>query len=559
MTVRVAAAQFFSGEDPEQNLELCRSYLQRAGDAGVELLVLPENSNRVRNYGSREECFERSEDLDGPFVSGLQETCRSLGMHLAVGVDLRGETAPDVYISSVLIGADGTVLHVHHKHVLWDYEYTLFVPGGEPYRVVDTPLGRIGLHLCADAIVPETPRVLSLLGAQILCNSLNSRGPDEKRVHIPLRSIENRVWHVAANTVGGPADQWPWMGGSQIVDPDGTVLVAASEDEEEMVVADIDPAAADDKRAPGIGDIWQRRRPDLYGDLGAELDQIPVAAMYGPADGPSRPLPVALMQVSWFHNTDWTLHRAVEQIRYAGRRGARLGVLPELFCFRPGEVAADPAAAAELSGRALEQIRAAAAEASLWTVAHLVEADGGRYYSTAYLLSDQGRMVLRYRKTHLSDADRPWASAGDDLPVADTPIGRIGLMVGDEIWVPEVARMLAVRGAEVICHPCSWDRPEAATIAACERGEENRVYMVSVTRIDDPSGLGSQVIRPDLFEPGQPIAVMRYPTGYWTRGGYEEQLLLELDLRDANSKMMGYHLDPLRTRRPDLYGPMLKG
>ena len=53
--------------------------------------------------------------------------------------------------------------------------------------------------------------------------------------------------------------------------------------------------------------------------------------------------------------------------------------------------------------------------------------------------------------------------SGHDLPVADTPVGRVGLLVGDEIWVPEAARVLAVRGAEVICHPCSWDRPEAAT------------------------------------------------------------------------------------------------
>jgi predicted amidohydrolase len=74
--VRVAAAQFFSGTNPVENLELCRTYLRQAKDAGAQLVVLPENANRVRDYQTRDECFERSEALDGPFVTGLRVACR---------------------------------------------------------------------------------------------------------------------------------------------------------------------------------------------------------------------------------------------------------------------------------------------------------------------------------------------------------------------------------------------------------------------------------------------------------------------------------------------------
>jgi len=205
-SVRVAAAQFFSGTDVTSNLALAAGYVRSAAEAGAALVVLPENSNRVRDYASREECFAHAEDLDGAFVTGLAAVCAETGIFCVVGVDLRGDAAPDVHIASVLIGPDGVVRHVHRKHVLWDYEYTLFVPGDEPLKVVDTEIGRLGLLLCADGIVPDVPRVLALSGAQILCNSLNSRGPDELRVHVPLRAIENRVYHVSANTVGGPAD-----------------------------------------------------------------------------------------------------------------------------------------------------------------------------------------------------------------------------------------------------------------------------------------------------------------------------------------------------------------
>ncbi|OLT31998.1 hypothetical protein BJF79_36635 [Actinomadura sp. CNU-125] len=127
-------------------------------------------------------------------------------------------------------------------------------------------------------------------------------------------------------------------------------------------------------------------------------------------------------------------------------------------------------------------------------------------------------------------------------------------MVGEEVWVPEAARALALAGAELIVHPTTWTTAEAMHVAATERTEENRVHLVSVNRLDDPAGLGSQVLRADDFVPGQPIAVMRYPTGYWTRPGFEEQLLLELDLRESNDKMMGHHLDPLAKRHPELYG-----
>lgn len=246
---------------------------------------------------------------------------------VAVGVDLRrkgGEEKHEVTIASVLVGPDGEIVGVHNKHILWDYEYTLFVPGDEPYQVYDTPLGKLGLIICADGILMDTARCLALLGAQVLLNSLNSvsaraaalrptaaptplqrgdcspfarlslrpplcnparpparpqparppppllqRGPDEKRLHIPLRAMENGVWHVSANTVGNPNNEgllWPWTGGSQVVSPTGEVVAQASEEDEEMVFADIVPAAADSKQLGGVGDdLWALRRPACAG------------------------------------------------------------------------------------------------------------------------------------------------------------------------------------------------------------------------------------------------------------------------------------------------------
>lgn len=559
-SVRVGTAQFFSGTDVAANAELVVSYLRAAAEAGVQLVVFPENSNRLRDYADRDEAWEKCERIDGPFITRVREACAELGIHAVVGVDVSEDPKPVVRIASVLIGPDGEIIHVHHKTVFWDYEYTLFTPGTKELEVVDTELGRIGLLMCADGIVPDVPRVLGTLGAQIFCNSLNSRGPDEVRVHVPLRTLENHVWHISSNTVGGPADAWPWMGGSQVVHPRGEVLVGAGEELEGMVWADIEVAVADDKDVPGFADVMGWRRPDLYGDLMTPHAELPVAPMLGAVDPEmsAKPLDVVTLQVSWFHNQDYTVSRAVAQIAYAAKQGATFGVLPELFCFRPGEVAEDPERAAAYSAGVLETLRAACAEHGFWTVVSLVEKSEAGFHSTAYLVDDQGAVRHTYRKTHL-DAHDAWAVAGDEIGVADVEIGRIGIMIGSEVWLPEVARLLTLRGAELIAHPANWDRREAADCAAVERTEENRVHLVSVNRLDSPAEIGSQIVRSDPFVPGQPVALMRYPSAQWTRHGFEEQLFVRLDLRESHNKMMGFHLDPVGSRQPNLYGPLLRG
>ncbi len=558
-SVRVGTAQFFSGTDVAANAELVADYLRVAAQEGVQLVVFPENSNRVRDYADRDEAWEKCERLDGPFITRVREACKEHGVHAVVGVDVSEEVKPVVRIASVLIGPDGEIIHVHHKTVFWDYEYTLFTAGEKPLEVVDTALGKIGLLMCADGIVPDVPRVLGTLGAQIFCNSLNSRGPDEVRVHVPLRTLENHVWHISSNTVGGPADAWPWMGGSQIVHPRGEVYVGAGEEHEGMVWADIEVAVADDKDVPGFADVMKWRRTDLYADLMTPHAELPVASMLGPVDPemPAKPLDVVTLQVSWFHNQDYTVTRAVAQIAHAAGQGAKFGVLPELFCFQPGEVAEDPARAAAYSEGVLETIKAACAEHSFWTVVNLVEKSEAGFHSTAYLVDEKGAVRHAHRKTHL-DANDSWAVGGDEIAVADVEIGRIGIMIGTEVWLPEVARLLTLRGAELIAHPTNWDRREAADCAAVERTEENRVHLLSVNRLDSPAEIGSQIVRSDPFVPGQPVALMRYPSAQWTRYGFEEQLFQRLDLRESHNKMMGFHLDPVGSRQPNLYGPLLQ-
>ncbi|KAK9425597.1 putative CN hydrolase domain-containing protein [Seiridium unicorne] len=555
-SVRVATTQFYSHTDVSANLELCIAYMQRAKKAGAELIVFPENANRCRDFKTRESAWELCEDLSGPFVQGLQEAAREVKIIVVAGVDIKGKTKPECNIAQIIISENGQLLYTHLKTVLWDYEYTLFVPGSKELEVTQTSVGKLGLLMCADGICPEVPRVSSLKGAEILCNSLNSRGPDEMRSHEPLRAIENHVWMIASNTVGGPEDAYPWTGGSQIISPRGETIACAGETDAGMVWADITPFTSFPKYlGGGIGSLDDFRRPDLYHELLKPMNTHVAATMYGPIanDTPKKPLQVATLQLSWYHSTQWTVSRTLGQITYAASRGTQLAVFPELWCFKRDEVAADPLAAAKFSASILEMITTAASESSIYVVANLVEHEKGRFYSTAYLVNSEGKISAAYRKTHLGESERAWATPGDDLVVADTPIGRIGLMIGNEVWLPEVSRILTLRGAEIIAHPADWDRVEAATMAAVERTEENRTHLVSCARTDNPAKFGSQIVIADRFRFGQCIALMRYPTAIWSRTGFEENIFMELDLMDSHSKMMGFNLDPVATMQPSLY------
>jgi predicted amidohydrolase len=78
----------------------------------------------------------------------------------------------------------------------------------------------------------------------------------------------------------------------------------------------------------------------------------------------------------------------------------------------------------------------------------------GALYNTTYLFGPEGQILGTQRQTHLSPIERQWGlSRGDHLMVFETEVGRIGLVVGTDVYYPEVSRILCLRGANVLIHP----------------------------------------------------------------------------------------------------------
>lgn len=128
------------------------------------------------------------------------------------------------------------------------------------------------------------------------------------------------------------------------------------------------------------------------------------------------------------------------------------------------------------------------------------DSDTGVFYNSAALLGPDG-VVGRYRKTHLSVSDPRWAAVGNlGLPVFDTELGRIGIALSMDLEFPEPARVLALKGAEIIAFPCNWMGETCPSGLWMTRALENEVYLVAANRWGQERGIkysgGSCVIDP---------------------------------------------------------------
>ena len=82
-----------------------------------------------------------------------------------------------------------------------------------------------------------------------------------------------------------------------------------------------------------------------------------------------------------------------------------------------------------------------------------VEEEDGRYYNTSVLLNSDGSIAGKARKIHRYASELSNIEPGTGQLVVNTPLGKIGVCVCSDFWIPEMPRMLALKGAEIICVP----------------------------------------------------------------------------------------------------------
>lgn len=160
------------------------------------------------------------------------------------------------------------------------------------------------------------------------------------------------------------------------------------------------------------------------------------------------------------------LARAEQRIEKAAIAGAQIAVLPEVmnvgWTWPASRELAEPiptGPSCECLARALR--RQADLGRPMYLVAGLVERDGDRVYNAAVLLDPSGQVLLKHRKINELEIGHACYDLGDQLAVARTPFGAIGLMICADGFAPGqvLSRSLALMGADIILSPCAWAVP----------------------------------------------------------------------------------------------------
>lgn len=269
---RVAAVQMEPrlGEVP-RNRSVILERLRTAAGQGARLVVFPECALTGYGFPSRDEALEFAEEEDGESSRLVASACRDLGVFAVFG--LLERDGDRLFNACVLVGPGGPVGSYRKIHLPFLGVDRFVEPGDRPLAVHEADGVRVGMHICYDAGFPETGRVLSLLGADLLVLPTNwpTHAENAAEHMIPCRAMENVVYAMAVNRVGEESG-FRFIGRSSIVDPSGNRLAWASEDRDEILLADIDPALARRKRLvrrPGLHEIDRiaDRRPRFYGPL----------------------------------------------------------------------------------------------------------------------------------------------------------------------------------------------------------------------------------------------------------------------------------------------------
>ena len=188
------------------------------------------------------------------------------------------EQAGVYYNTAAVYDADGSYLgkyrksHIPQTSGFWEKYY--FKPGNLGYPVFKTRYATIGVYICYDRHFPEGARLLGLNGAEIVFNpSATVAGLSQHlwKLEQPAHAVANGYFMACNNRVGTEA---PWnigrfYGSSYFVDPRGTFLATATEDQDELITAEMNLDMIGDVRR--TWQFYRDRRPDSYGPLAEQL------------------------------------------------------------------------------------------------------------------------------------------------------------------------------------------------------------------------------------------------------------------------------------------------
>ena len=289
-----------------------------------------------------------------------------------------------------------------------------------------------------------------------------------------------------------------------------------------------------------------------------------------------RDIKVGLIQLTIFENTGNNIAKLCAKVREAASKGAKLVVLQELhnslyFC-----QVEDPAnfdLAETIPGPSTEIYGALAKELGIVLVTSLFEKRAaGLHHNTSVVFDTDGSMAGKYRKMHIPDDpayyEKFYFTPGDlGFEPIKTSIGTLGVLICWDQWYPEAARLMALKGAEVLIYPTAigWEstdsesekerQKEAWVLSQRGHAVANGLYVIAVNRVGyeaDPSGVTNGIqFWGNSFVAGPQGEII-------AKASNSDEELMVVDINLSRTEEVRRMWPFFRDRRIDAFGDLVK-
>ncbi|MBE6014679.1 MAG: N-carbamoylputrescine amidase [Lachnospiraceae bacterium] len=285
---KLAALQFACSDDRNENIEKAIALTRTAASRGANVVLLPEL------FETKYFCQERNYDYynlattleNNPAVKAFLPLCKELG--IVVPVSFFEKDGNTFFNSVAVLDNHGECLGIYRKiHIPDDHFYQekfYFTPGNLGHKVWNTEFGNIGVGICWDQWFPETARIMTLMGADMLLYptaigsepilDVDSSGHWQRAMC--GHSACNVIPVAAANRIGtesvipseansNQTSSLTFYGSSFITNETGEIVVSSGRDNEEIIYSELDIVGIRTLRQSW--GMFRDRRPETYSDL----------------------------------------------------------------------------------------------------------------------------------------------------------------------------------------------------------------------------------------------------------------------------------------------------
>lgn len=269
---------------------------------------------------------------------------------------------------------------------------------------------------------------------------------------------------------------------------------------------------------------------------------------------------IALCQMKVIDNKEENLKKAISMIKTASKMDANLIILPEMFnCPYENEKFIEYSEEAENS-YTLDLISEIASEEKKYIIAGSIPekeatSTSEKIYNTSFMFNQKGKIIAKHRKMHLFDIDvkgkiyfkeSDTLTAGNQITIAETSFGKIGIGICYDIRFPELARLMALEGADILCYPGAFNLttgPAHWEMLFKARACDNQVFTIGVAPALDKNANYNSYGHSLIVNPWGEIL---------NSASFEEELIItEIDLNEI--KKVREELPLLKNRRKDIY------